>query len=147
MEQTTTHIAACNAIIEVDNSSGAATDISGSANNAGIDFTREIGTGTTFTGDFKLKTGCKRDAKMSIGILWTTATGEARDVMEEWYDTGGSRTISVYPNGKVIGSRFYTGEWILSDYKMPIAADSADVIKMDISAESDGAVGFMNVGS
>ena len=147
MAQTTTHIAACNAIVEVDNASGTATDISGSANTASIDFSRDIGEGTTFTGDFKLRTECKRDASLSIAVLWTTAAGEARDLMEEWYDTGGRRTISIYPNGKVIGSRFYTGEWRLSTASIPIDSSSADVIKMDFEAVADGAVGFMNVGS
>ncbi len=147
MAQTTTHIAACNAIVEVDNTGGTPTDISGSANTASIAFTRDIGEGTTFTGDFKLRTECKRDASLSLSALWTTAVGEARDLLEEWFDTGGKRTIAIYPNGKVIGSRYYSGEFRLSSADIPIDSNSADVIKIDFEAVADGPVGFLNVGS
>ncbi len=147
MAQTTTHISACNAVVEVDNVAGAPTNISGSANTASIAFTRDIGEGTTFEGDFKLKTECKRDATLSLSVLWSTAVGEARDLMEEWFDLGGKRTIAIYPNGKIIGSRFYSGEFRLASADIPVDSNSADVIKMDFEAMSDGPVGFLNVGS
>jgi hypothetical protein len=147
MAQTTTKIAACNAVVEIDNTAGSVVNISGSTNKADLSLSKDIGEGTTFEGDYKLRTECKRDASLSISIIWSTALGEARDLLEEWFDLGGSRTISVYPNGTTIGSRFYTGEWKLSGLSIPIDSSSADPIKIDIDAVVDGAFGFLNVGS
>ncbi len=147
MAQTTTKIAACNAVIEIDNLAGAPTAISGSANKADLAISKEIGEGTTFDGTYKLRTECKRDVALAISIIWTTALTEARELMEEWFDLGGARTVSIYPNGKTIGSRFYTGEFLLSDLNIPVDSENADPIKMDIDAVVDGSFGFLNVAS
>jgi len=147
MTQTSTHLSACNAVIEVDNDAGTPVNISGSANEASLDMNREIGDGVTFDGDFKLRTECKRDASLALKALWTTASAEARDILEAWFDTGGRRTISVYPAGKVIGTRFYTGEFRLTTCKIKIAAGEAGPMTLDMEAVVDGAVGILNVGS
>jgi len=147
MAQTTTALSACDAVIEVDNDAGTPVDISGSSNNASLSMTRDVGEATTFDGDYKIRTECKRDASMSLKAFWTTAAAEARATLEEWFDTGGKRTITVYPGGKVIGRRYYTGEFFLSGFDIAIDAGEAGPMSLDLEAVSSGAVGFLNVGS
>lgn len=147
MAQTTTQIAACNARLEVDNEAGTPTDVSGSTNNASLDMSRDVGEATTFDGDYKLRSECKRDASLSIRALWTTSVSEARELLEAWFDLGGKRTVTIYPNGTAVGNRYYTGEFRLTGFNIGIDAGSADPIPLEIEAVADGPVAFLNVGS
>lgn len=148
MTQTTTHVSACNAVIEVDDDGGTPVNISGSSNRASIDFSKEVGEGVTFDGNYKIRTNCKRDASMSIRAFWTKASNEARDLLEAWFDADdNSRTISIYPAGKVIGNRYYSGEWLLTTCNIQIDAGESGPMTMELEAVCNGAVGFLNVAS
>lgn len=142
MAQTTTAINACGARIELDNSGGTPVDISGSSNTANLTVSKETATGVTFEGDWNFRLQCKKDGSLEISTMWTTAAAEGRAILEEWFDSGGARTISVYPNGTGIGERVYTGEFVLTELSIPMTGGDAAPIVVSATLEPDGAIDF-----
>lgn len=142
MAQTTTAINACGAVIEVDNDVGTPTNISGSSNNASLTFSRETATGQTFEGDWNFRLDCKKDAGLELSVMWTTAASEGRDILEDWFDTGGQRTVSIYPNGSGVGERVYSGEYVISELSFPLNAGEAGPIVVAATLEPSGEVTF-----
>lgn len=142
MAQTTTHINGCNAVVEVDDADGDPINISGSSNQANLEFTKQIGKGVTFEGDWNLVLECKKDAALSLRALYTKNASEARAMIEEWYENGGNRVVSVYPWGKINGARYYTGNWKLEKFDFPVDATDAAPSVLNASLVPDGAVSF-----
>src|SRR3990167_7380272 len=99
MAQTTTHANACDVALFVDDDNGALTNISGSANNVSMELTRTLGSLVTFEGNWDIVTACKRSGTITIGAVYSTASGEARELLEGWFfgDDGGtdSRTVQI----------------------------------------------------
>lgn len=144
MAQTTTAINACGAVIKIDNSSPTLTDISGSSNNASLSFSVETATGVTFEGDWNFRLQCKKDASLEIAVMWTTTTDEGRELLETWFaaSSPGARTVEVYPNGTATGERVYSGEFLIEELSIPMAANEAGPIVATATLSPDGAVTF-----
>lgn len=143
MVQTTSAINACNVYIELDNESGTPVDISGAANNASLEFTRQVGSAFTFDGDYPIRIECKKDASLSLDVIYTYLDDEARELLEDWYNAGGRRTVSIYPYGQDTGNRYYTGEWRIESLSIPLQADSADPVVVSCALIPDGAISFL----
>lgn len=138
--QTITGINACNAVIEVDDENGTPTDISGSSNTASLGFSKQMGSAYTFSGDYPIRIECKKDATLDISAIYTRVNTEARYLFDRWFELGGRRTISIYPAGQDTGERYYTGEWRLESFDIPIDASDANPIVISISCVADGAI-------
>jgi len=143
MGQTTTAINACNVLIMLDDGSGTPVDISGSANNASLEFTRQVGSGFTFDGDYPIRIECKKDATLSLDVMYTIIETEGRELLEDWFANGGRRTVSIYPYGQDTGNRYYSGEWRIESLSIPLQADSSDPIVVSCSLIPDGAIDFL----
>lgn len=142
MAQTTNAVNACNVNLQVDDATGTLADISGSSNQASMDFSLQVAETFTFDGDWAIKKSCKKAVTLSIQALYSLNDGEASNILEDWFhnSSGTSRTVQVdVPDGNG-GSFRYSGEFILESYGLPLAADDAGVILLGFSLSNDGAV-------
>jgi len=143
MAQTTTAINACNAVIEIDDDGGTPVNISGSSNNANLSINKALGEGFTFDGDWAFRLECKKNGSLDIEAIYTTASNEARDLLETWFENGGNRTVIIYPNGKTNGERMYSGEFKLGDFDpLQLSASEAAPMKIAAKLQPDGAIAF-----
>lgn len=96
----------CNAVVKINNLAGTPTAIfADSANKAKFSVGKN--------GEFSV-----------LSIIWDIAHTELdelmKDWMEEWFDLGGARTVSIYPNSKEISNHLYKSEFLLSACEYPI---------------------------
>lgn len=142
MPQTALAISSCNALLEMDNAAGTPTDISGASNRTNLTFNRNIGSAVTFVGEYPIRVECKRDSSLEINVLWTRGNNEARRLIEDWYDAGGLRTFTVYPNAKDTGERTYSAEYFLQEFSFVFDASNADPVAMTVQLMPSGAITF-----
>lgn len=144
MAQTTTFANACDVVIFLDDDNGSLTNISGSSNNVSMELTRQIGELVTFEGNWSIVTACKRSGTITLGIVFSTAASEARELVEGWFfgDDGGPdlRTIQINVPDNSIGSKRYQSECIVESYSFPIDASSADPIAVSAQLRTSGTV-------
>lgn len=142
MAQTTNAVNACNVVLTVDDSTGTPVDISGSANQASMDFTVQSAETFTFEGDWAIKKSCKKAVALTIQTLYTLNDAEGSNIMEDWFhnSSGTSRTVQIEVPDSSGGSFSYSGEFILESYGLPVSADDAGVILLSFSLSNDGAV-------
>lgn len=140
MPQTTTAINACDARIQLDNSGGTPTDISGSSNNINMEFSNQIGEFRTFGSSWPARIQCGKDAKITLDILYTTAAGEAWAIVKDWFfTTGGTKTLIVdLPSASQGGDRF-TFETVLETMPVGGPADEAAPVMVSLSLLPTGA--------
>lgn len=142
MAQTTNAINACNVVLTVDDSTGTPVDISGSSNQASMDFSLQVAETFTFDGDWAIKKSCKKSVALTIQTLYSLSDAEGSNIMEDWFhnSSGTSRTVTIDVPDGTGGSFSYSGEFILESYGLPVSADDAGVILMSFSLSNDGAV-------
>lgn len=142
MAQTTTYVNACDVVIELDDDSGSLVDISGSSNDVSISISRSLGSLVTFDGGWDIVTACKRNATVSIGAVYSTVDGEARDILEGWMlgdDSGpANRTLQISVPDSDPGSMQYTVETVIESLDLPITASSPDPIAMTAQLRTTG---------
>lgn len=141
MTQTTDAVNACDVVVQVDDSTGALADVSGSTNQASLSFSRAVAETFTFEGDWAIKKSCKKSVTLSLQALYSLNDAEGSNIMEDWFHNDNtSRSVQIdVPNGSG-GSFRYTGEFTLESYDLPLSADDAGVILMGFSLSNDGAV-------
>jgi len=145
MAQTTTHINSKDCIPYVDNASGTITDISGSSSTVSITVETETGEANTFTGSFPLSFVGKNKMTVDLTLVYTTATGEAMDILKQWkfgssYDS--ARSIQIDIPDSTSGSDRYSGEVKLAN--LSINADASTVGAMEVTAQfvNDGTISW-----
>lgn len=142
MAQTTTFANACDVVLRVDNAAGSLTNVSGSSNSASLSLQRTLGELTTFEGEWTIVTSCKISGTISLGAVYSTASTEAREILEEWMfrDGAGSpiRTVELNIPDNSIGSIRYMGEATIESYELPVAADTADPIAITAQLRTSG---------
>ena len=142
MAQTTTAVNACDAAIWLDNAGGTLKDISGSSNNVDMNFDIDIGEFKSFASKWKARITCGKDAEFTIAAVYSTTTNESLDILKNWFFAAapGSRTLKVYLPDKNVGSDVYSGEFVLSNLKIPADGSKADFIMVEATLKPDGAV-------
>lgn len=142
MAQTTTSVNACNVDIQLDDSTGSLTNISGSTNQASIDMTAQSAETFTFEGQWAIQKVCKTSATISLQALYSTADVEALNILADWYFNSitTARTAQISVPDSTGGSDQYSGEWNLTSLNIPLSADDAGVILVSASLVNSGAV-------
>lgn len=144
MAQTTTHANACNVALFVDDSNGDLTNISGSANQVSMELTRTLGSLVTFEGNWDIVTACKRSGTITVGVVFSTDSGEGRELLEGWFfgDDNGtdSRTVQINVPNANVGSRRYQAECVVETMSLPIDASTADPIALSFQLRTNGTV-------
>lgn len=140
MPQTTTSENACDVVLQIDNSAGTLTDISGSSNQCTMDFSRNVAEAFTFDGDWAIKKSCKSSVSISVQVLYSTTADEGRDLLEDWiFDTPTtSRTVRIDVPDSSVGGVRYEGEFTIESYNLPLSAEDAGVIICSATLSNDG---------
>lgn len=144
MAQTTTAITAIDSVFSVDNSGGTLTDISGSSNKVAVNLDNELGEMTTFGARWKIRTAGVKDVSIDFDIVWTTASGEARAILVDWYFNSANTARSVRvdtPNGST-GSQRIEGEFFLESLSGDLDSGSADPVMLSGTLRNTGAVTY-----
>lgn len=140
MPATSTAVNACGVRIWIDDEKGQLANVSGSANEFNLEFSKELGEFKVFGEGSYNRLECGKDAQLDITVLFTTATREGFDILKRWLVLGGKRTIriEVPASGDV-----WQGEYLLE--KLPIGgkADDAKPIMVKASFKPDGAVDWL----
>ena len=141
MAQTTTDINAADASIWIDNAGGTPVDISGSSNSVTMNFSREMGELWTFQVSYPVRSGCRKDAEITLRIVYSTATDEGADVLKNWYFSSepiGSRSFHLYLPDKNVGSDHYYGEVQLGSFNFTASAEDCAPIAIEATLQPDG---------
>lgn len=144
MAQTVTAHNACGAVIEIDDADGDPVNVSGSSNKASLSLSKQFGKGVTFEGEWNFTLECKKDGSLEISAMWTDDATEARELLEDWWESGGNRVVSIYPAGKITGKRYYTASYKLGELTIPIDATDANPIVLSATLQPDGEITFSN---
>lgn len=143
MPQTTTQINACDVSIWLDDATGTLKDVSGSTNKCSLTLTLESGMTRTFGSRWPTRQNCARDAKISLSIVYSEATGEAMDIWKNWYfaSAPGPRTVKIYVPDKNVGSDVYYGEFVIDgDAEIPLEAGTSEPIVVNVNLAVTGAL-------
>lgn len=129
MAETQTAVNACNVVILLDNASDVPTDISGSSNTASISMSKETGEYRVFGGNWVKRLDCKKDATISLQVIYTTAANEGLDLLRDWWFTGsGTRGVWICIPDDSAGSDRYSAECLLTSLDLPVDASEAGPI-------------------
>lgn len=147
MAETSTAINACNARVYMDNAQGALVEVTGSANKAELNKSRETADYTVFGSDWKRRLQCKKDGSLDLTFIYTTAANEGIDLLQQWFDAGGLRTWVIDENGGATGNDRHTGEFFLTELGIPHDSSEAGPIMVTASLLPDGAIHKQTIGS
>ena len=137
--QTTSAINACNAVIKLQNVQGSMIDISGSANDASMDLTNDLGKLHTFGTRFPVRLECKSDASISLKAVYSTPDNEALGILKDWYFvTRGKKVITIDVPDSDAGSDRYTFDVFLEKLNIPLKADDANPILVSADLKPTG---------
>ncbi len=131
-----------NIVIEIDDETSAAINISGNANL--VELTRSFRTGTykNFGDGWDYANDGGKGWKAKFRIYFSVATSESYiDILESWVSTRGPRTLSTYWPDNTPGSRQYSGDAILDgDITLTGDRNSDDVITVEFEVLGHGAL-------
>lgn len=139
MAATTTAVNACDCVIELEDQASNNVDISGSSNKVDLNFSKPSGEYKPFGSDFPIRLTCGKDMEGTLDIVWSTATGEGRDIVEQWYfDTNDVRTLRVSVPDASPGSIRYSGPVICESYPLSLESNNANPVMMSIPVKAAG---------
>ena len=104
--QTSTAKNACAVVVYIEGEDGVLVDVSGSMNGFEIAFSQDLGEFSVFGGAWKQRLTCKKDARATLKIVYTTATREAWKLFKDWWQNTPSdkRTIRLMVPTEEIGA-------------------------------------------
>lgn len=140
MAQSTTTITACDAVIELADENDILRDISGSANECNLSFTKNVGGVKVFGSSTPIRHQCGNDFSVDMTILMSTALNEGWDVFSEWNFGGStaSRRFRVRVPDSEVGGFTISGKVVLSKLDLPLKSDDASPIQVKASMMADG---------
>lgn len=129
-----TPIISHNVQIELDNELGAQVDISGNANNVSITPTLRVGTYQVFKNAWDMKIDGGRGWKAAVQIFYSRTDGEAfRDILVNWQENRGYRTLTVSAPDATTGSDEWSGEVVIEgDLDLSFDRTSDDPVMVEI---------------
>lgn len=142
MPQTTTHENAIDCKVFLDNALGTPVDISGSSNKVEMELENMVGELTTFGSKWKVRKVAGKDGTVDLDVVFSTAADEGFDIIDDWFHGGndGPRTLRLDVPNSNVGSRRYTGEFVLESYNIPADSEEADPMKVSVSLKPTGAI-------
>ncbi len=148
MPQTTTQVNGCDVVVNLDNTAGTLTDISGSSNEVSMDFNNNLGEFRTFGSTWPVRMMCGADATISFNAVYSLAASEAKDILMDWFFTDRDlRTIQVDIPDSSVGSDRYTFQVLLETLNVPVAADEAAPILIAATMRPSGEVTYAAIAS
>jgi hypothetical protein len=140
MAISTTTINACDVVVKLANDVGTLVDISGSSNTVQIDLTMNIGDKRVFGSRWPARKECGKDTKVRLDVLYSTASGEAMDLLKQWYFSAspGARELHIYLPTSGVGADEYFGTFVLESMSIPATAGEAEPITVSANLSVSG---------
>lgn len=141
MPETTTAKNACDIKLLVDNSSGILVDISGSANRVEAAFTQQMGEYPVFGGAWVKRLICKKDATVTVQIVYTTAANEGWKLLKDWWNNYNDqpRTIRWMAPTDEVGADDFHGEVLIDSMTVPFDGGQAGPVMVALTLrQTDG---------
>jgi hypothetical protein len=137
---TNTPIISHNVRVELDNELGAQVDISGNANNVSIKPSLRVGTYQTFGNGWDKKIDGGRGWSASVQFFYSRTDGEAfRDIVVDWQENRGARTLTVSSPDASTGSDEWSGEVVIEgDVDLGFDRTSDDPVMVEIPMGGHG---------
>lgn len=148
---TSTQIASNASVIQLDNASGTLVNISGVSTKVSIKPERDAKETYVFDNENAITTVGKSKVTVSAEIVYSSATAEAKQLLNLWYYgsstvTKASRTIEVYIPDTASGSDKYYGEVKLSaPPNFELDASKAEPLILKVEFMNDGAWSWTTV--
>lgn len=148
MPQTTSQVTACDARIYLDNGAGLLVEITGSSNEASMDFTNQLGELFTFGTRFPVRGECKSDATINLNVIYTLDDAEALNILKNWYfTTRGRKTLRIeVPDGSP-GADRYEFEVYLESMNIPLSSNDANPVLVSAVLRPSGTFSVTVIGS
>lgn len=145
--QTSTAKNACAVVVYIEGEDGVLVDVSGSMNGFEIAFSQDLGEFSVFGGAWKQRLTCKKDARATLKIVYTTATREAWKLFKDWWQNTPSdkRTIRLMVPTEEIGADDFIGDWVISDWTLPVDAGTAAPIMIGGNLIQSGGIAINTV--
>lgn len=140
MPERKTAVNACGCLVKLDNEIGILCDISGSTNEATIKLERELGDYNTFNDDQTYYLECKESADVELTAIYTTEHNGSVDILAQWWEMKGARTIQIYIPQGVKGWHKWQGEAICESLEFPLKSDDAKPIMVKAALKMDGGI-------
>lgn len=141
MPETTTAINACNIGVHMADENGILHDISGSANRAELQFSKQLGEYQVFGGSWVKRLSCKRDATMNLNIIYTTADDEGWAYVKDWWDNfpDDPRRFRIFAPEEAIGADDFDALWLISTMNVPFDGTQATPVVVALTLmQTDG---------
>jgi hypothetical protein len=149
MTTTTTAANACNAVIWLDSSAGAPTNIQGSSTKVTMGLKNDLGEYKVFADRWKYREQCGADWSVTLEVVYSTTASEGFTLLKDWFFSGSATTRSVriqMPDGST-GSDQYDGEMLLETLDWDMAADEAGPVIVTAGLLPNGALTHNVIGS
>jgi hypothetical protein len=140
MPATTTATNACGVSIFLDDAGGTLRDISGSSNEVNLKFSNSLGEYKVFGDSSTYRIECAQDASLEMTILYTRTNNEGMDILKNWRETRGARTVQINMPTNTPGADRYTGEFFYEDIDIPLKADEAKPVMCKVTLKPNGYV-------
>lgn len=135
MPATSTAQNACAVTVYLDDGTGTLVDISGSANRVEPQFSAQIGEFQTFGGDWIQRLSCKRDAQVTLQLVYTTAANEGWKLLKDWWENHHTepRTLRFMAPTEEIGADDFQGEMLISTMNVPFDGTQATPVLVAVT--------------
>ena len=142
MSATPSAVNSCDAGVWLDDDAGTPKDISGSSNQATLDFSNEVEAFRVFGDKWPRRLECGKDARFRLRLVYSTGSDEAVDILKTWFfaTTPGNRTLTVYVPDKNVGSDRYQAEVKIESWSGTLDRADAGPVMVDLNLVPDGAV-------
>ena len=127
-----------NSQVLVDDESGSPVDVSGTGNQWGLELDNLTGQAFTFAGEYPRTIDGKKNATLSVRFVYSPTANEGADLLRDWFNNQGARTVSIsYPDAAV-GSDQITGEFRLDDLSFDAEAEDGTPMMYEATLLPDG---------
>lgn len=134
---------ACDGVLSIDDSAGSLVDVTGVANSIDMSRLIDIAEFNVFGSTYRQRLWCKKDATLSLEIYFSTTVDEGADILEEWYENPGARTVRWDMPDSTAGSWRYEGEFLISTLDFSASADEAGPVVFSAELVITGDLGVV----
>jgi predicted secreted protein len=149
MAVTSTAIVATDCVVQLDNSSGSLTDISGASNSVEIAFEHGVGEYRPFSTQWQQRKVVGKDCTISMTVVYTTEDTEPAQLLNGWFFGGddSARSVQIDIPDSTVGSERFSGEFVLTSLSIPLDSEADDVVRVSVELASHGAVSRADISS
>ncbi len=142
MPVTSTAVNACGVNIQLEDEMGLMADVSGSSNEANLDFSNTLGDYKVFGDRATYRLECGEDGSLELTVLFTRTQREAMDILNRWRKLRGRRRCVINVPENEPGAGRYEAYYRWEKINIPLKADEAKPIMVKATLKPDGYIDF-----